>query len=112
MRLFFLFLLLSGGILQPETATTAEILGQTARAGCIEIMEALQINPGGNRRLNWALHIIAIVRLRVDSGRSRHLSKNRSSTEKRGERLCANSKLILRVRFSEPCDGPKPRRSA
>jgi transposase len=30
----------------------------------------MQINPGGNRRLNWALHIIVIVRLRVDGGRS------------------------------------------
>lgn len=27
----------------------------------------MQINPGGNRRLNWALHIIAIVRLRSDA---------------------------------------------
>jgi transposase len=31
----------------------------------------VQINPGGNRRLNWALHVIAIVRLRVDGGRSK-----------------------------------------
>jgi transposase len=31
----------------------------------------MQINPGGNRRLNWALHVIAIVRLRVDGGRSK-----------------------------------------
>jgi transposase len=29
-----------------------------------------QVNPGGNRRLNWALHIIAMVRLRMDGGRS------------------------------------------
>lgn len=29
-----------------------------------------QVNPGGNRRLNWALHIIALVRLRMDGGRS------------------------------------------
>jgi transposase len=33
----------------------------------------MQINPGGNRRLNWALHIVAMVRLRVDGGRSRRL---------------------------------------
>src|SRR6202042_982618 len=26
----------------------------------------MQINPGGNRRLNWALHIVAMVRLRID----------------------------------------------
>jgi transposase len=31
----------------------------------------MQVNPGGNRRLNWALHIIALVRLRMDGGRSR-----------------------------------------
>jgi transposase len=31
----------------------------------------MQVNPRGNRRLNWALHIIALVRLRMDGGRSR-----------------------------------------
>lgn len=31
----------------------------------------VQVNPGGNRHLNWALHIIALVRLRMDGGRSR-----------------------------------------
>jgi transposase len=31
----------------------------------------MQINPGGNRRLNWALHIVAMVRLRIDGGRSK-----------------------------------------
>jgi transposase len=31
----------------------------------------MQINPGGNRRLNWALHIVAMVRLRMDGGRSK-----------------------------------------
>ena len=30
----------------------------------------MQVNPGGNRRLNWALHIVAMVRLRTDGGRS------------------------------------------
>jgi transposase len=33
----------------------------------------MQINPGGNRRLNWALHIVAMVRLRIDGGRSKRL---------------------------------------
>jgi transposase len=33
----------------------------------------MQINPGGNRRLNWALHIVAMVRLRMDGGRSKRL---------------------------------------
>ena len=31
----------------------------------------VQVNPGGNRRLNWALHIVVMVRLRPDGGRSR-----------------------------------------
>jgi transposase len=31
----------------------------------------MQVNPGGNRRLNWALHIVAMVRLRIDGGRSK-----------------------------------------
>jgi transposase len=29
-----------------------------------------QVNPGGNRRLNWALHIMALSRLRACSERS------------------------------------------
>jgi transposase IS116/IS110/IS902 family protein len=33
----------------------------------------VQVNPGGNRRLNWALHIVAMVRLKTDGGRSRAL---------------------------------------
>lgn len=31
----------------------------------------MQVNPGGNRRLNWALHIVAMVRLGNDGGRSK-----------------------------------------
>lgn len=31
----------------------------------------MQVNHGGNRRLNWALHMIALVRLRMDGDRSR-----------------------------------------
>ena len=26
----------------------------------------VRVNPGGNRRINWALHIIALARIRVD----------------------------------------------
>ena len=33
----------------------------------------MQVNPGGNRRVNWALHIVALVRLRMDGGRSKRL---------------------------------------
>jgi transposase len=42
----------------------------------------MQINPGGNRRLNWALHVIAIVRLRVDGGRSREFVERLTSNGK------------------------------
>jgi transposase len=41
----------------------------------------MQINPGGNRRLNWALHIVALVRLRVD-GRSKQFVERRISEGK------------------------------
>jgi transposase len=37
----------------------------------------MQINPGGNRRLNWALHIIAIVRLRSDARQSKQFVATR-----------------------------------
>jgi transposase len=37
----------------------------------------MQINPGGNRRLNWALHIVALVRLRMDDGRSKQFLEAR-----------------------------------
>jgi transposase len=33
----------------------------------------VQVNTGGNRRLNWALHIVALNRLRSDGGRSKAL---------------------------------------
>lgn len=31
----------------------------------------MQVNPGGNRRLNWALHMVVMIRLRIDGGRSK-----------------------------------------
>jgi transposase len=37
----------------------------------------MQINPGGNRRLNWALHIIALVRIRMDAGSSKQFISQR-----------------------------------
>jgi transposase len=42
----------------------------------------VQVNPGGNRRLNWALHIVAMVRLRTDGGRSRAFLDNVKSSGK------------------------------
>jgi len=42
----------------------------------------VSVNPGGNRRLNWALHIVAMVRLRTDGGRSRALLEKGKSSGK------------------------------
>jgi transposase len=42
----------------------------------------MQVNPGGNRRLNWALHIIAMVRLRADRGRSRQFMAKQTAQGK------------------------------
>jgi transposase len=42
----------------------------------------MQVNPGGNRRLNWALHIIAMVRLRMDGGRSRQFMAKQTAQGK------------------------------
>jgi hypothetical protein len=42
----------------------------------------MQINPGGNRRLNWTVHVIAIVRLRVDGGRSKEFVERHTSNGK------------------------------
>lgn len=50
----------------------------------------MQVNPGGNRRLNWALHIIAMVRLRMDGGRSKQFmtkQTNQGKTKRAALRL-------------------------
>jgi len=50
----------------------------------------MQVNVGGNRRLNWALHIVAIVRLRYDGGHSRALVdklKTRGKTDRAALRV-------------------------
>jgi transposase len=50
----------------------------------------VQVNPGGNRRLNWALHIVAMVRLRTDGGRSRAFldkAKSCGKTQRAGLRV-------------------------
>jgi transposase len=49
----------------------------------------MQVNPGGNRRLNWALHMIALVRLRMDGGRSRQFMANKPITERQNAQPCA-----------------------
>ncbi len=40
------------------------------------------VNPGGNRTLNWVVHMIAQVRLRTDGGRSRALVERKMAEGK------------------------------
>ncbi|MBV8377092.1 MAG: transposase, partial [Verrucomicrobia bacterium] len=74
----------------------------------------LQVNPGGNRRLNWALHIIALVRLRMDGGRSRRfLSKqtDHGKTKRAALRLMKTyiaRELFKTIRQSYRDPGPFP----
>lgn len=49
----------------------------------------MQLNTGGNRRLNWALHIVAIVRLRQDD-RTKTLS---AKLKERGK----SQRTVLRI---------------
>ena len=61
----------------------------------------MQVNPGGNRRLNWALHIVAMVRLRIDGGRSKaFLEKCKLSGKSRRSALRALKTYIARELFS------------
>lgn len=52
----------------------------------------MQINPGGNRRLNWALHMVALVRLRVD-GRSKEFVSKRVADGKSKRRFASSKDL-------------------
>jgi transposase len=45
----------------------------------------MQINPGGNRRLNWAPPIVAMVRLRMDGADRRSSWRKRSFVERRSD---------------------------
>lgn len=61
----------------------------------------MQVNPGGNRRLNWALHIVAMVRLRTDGGRSKaFLGKCKSRGKSRRSALRALKTYIARELFN------------
>lgn len=61
----------------------------------------MQVNPGGNRRLNWALHIVAMVRLRTDGGRSKaFLEKCKSRGKSRRSALRALKTYIARELFN------------
>lgn len=40
------------------------------------------VNPGGNRRMNYVLHMIAQVRLRTDGGRSKELVERKQKEGK------------------------------
>ena len=62
-----------------------------AFAGCAPIRwesgahQTVRVNPGGNRRLNWAAHIIAISRLRIDNNtqayRDRKLAEGKTQRQ-------------------------------
>lgn len=62
-----------------------------AFAGCAPIRwesgahQTVRVNPGGNRRLNWAAHIIAISRLRIDTNtkayRDRKLAEGKTQRQ-------------------------------
>ena len=62
-----------------------------AFAGCAPIpwasgaQSAVRVNPGGNRRLNWAAHIVVLGRLRIDPAtrayRDRKLSEGKTQRE-------------------------------
>lgn len=47
--------------------------------------QTVRVNPGGNRRLNWAAHIIAISRLRIDTNtqayRDRKLAEGKTQRQ-------------------------------
>jgi transposase len=61
----------------------------------------MQVNPGGNRRLNWALHIVAMVRLRMDGGRSKtFLEKCKLHGKSRRSALRALKTYIARELFT------------
>jgi hypothetical protein len=57
----------------PARITLRVTAGQHQWKEVAEKNRRMQVNPGGNRRLNWALHIVALVRLRMDGGRSKRL---------------------------------------
>jgi transposase len=72
----------------------------------------MQVNPGGNRRLNWALHIIALVRLRMDGGRSRQFMAKQADhgkTKRAALRLMKTyiaREIFKTIRQSYPGSGP------
>ena len=72
----------------------------------------MQVNPGGNRRLNWALHIIALVRLRVDSGRSKQFMAKQTEQGKtkraalRSLKTYIAREIFKTIRQPYCCPGP------
>lgn len=63
----------------------------------------MQINLGGNRRLNWALHVIATARLRVDGGHSKQFVERLTSKGKLNVPLYVCSRPTLRESYSGAC---------
>ena len=101
------------GVLLAETAdpkrfATADHFASYSGAAPVERGSGqnsrVQVNPGGNRRLNWALHIVAMVRLRTDGGRSRaFLEKAKSSGKTQRAALRVLKTYIARELFRSMC---------
>jgi transposase len=73
----------------------------------------VQVNTGGNRRLNWALHIVALNRLRSDGGRSKALlakKKGEGKSLRAGLRVLKTyiAREVFRTATRVPEAKPKP----
>jgi transposase len=73
----------------------------------------VQVNTGGNRRLNWALHIVALNRLRSDGGRSKALlakKKSEGRSFRAGLRVLKTyiAREVFRTATRAPCAKQKP----
>ncbi|MFB9994721.1 transposase [Deinococcus oregonensis] len=60
----------------------------------------MQLNTGGNRRLNWALHIVAIVRLRQDEHTKTFLAKLKAAGKNQRTSLRILKTYIARELFT------------
>jgi transposase len=73
----------------------------------------VQVNTGGNRRLNWALHIIVLNRLRSDGGHSQALlakKKGEGKSFRAGLRVLKTyiAREVFRTATRAPCAKQKP----
>lgn len=72
----------------------------------------MQVKAGGNRRLNWALHIVARVRLGSDGGRSKALlEKQRQNGKSHREGLRVLKTDVARELFGVMLQAAEVRKS-